>query len=99
MDLIILFFFNDIKVENIQCLFFKNTILEDGKTSQFYRIQNGSAIQFDILYKCGNCPAHELSITVGKIKNDTDKVKEPLKPGKLSRRYIRNTNSSRVYDQ
>ncbi|KAK8887457.1 hypothetical protein M9Y10_038502 [Tritrichomonas musculus] len=85
--------------KDIQRLIYNKNILEDRNTVQFYGIQNGSILQLNIVFMCGNCPTEKPSKVIGLLNDDHEKVKEPLKPGKLTRQIIRNTNSSCVYEQ
>lgn len=51
------------------------------------------------MYNCGSCPANEPSSVIGYLEEDHDQIRNMLPSGKLSTRYIRNTNVTGVYQQ
>lgn len=81
-----------------QRLIFLAHQLEDGNTLDHYHVEKNS-LYLMRRNKGGCCELEKPSKVVGFIENDAGKVISPIKPGKLSSRYIRNTNSSRVYKQ
>lgn len=80
-------------------LFFNCQQLKDGNTVEYYSIKPDFTLYAIFSPKGGCCASKKLSPVVGFLKNDHEKVINPLKPGKLTSRFIRNTNSSRVYEQ
>lgn len=73
--------------------------LEDIKTLEDYSITKDSTFSLFLRNRGGGCQLEKPSETIGLLKDDTEKVKAPIKPGKLTSKFIRNTNSSRVYEQ
>lgn len=82
-----------------QKLIFKGQQLIDGNTLQKYSIVEDSCVDMVMRMKGGGCSLDTPSSVVGLLKYDVGKVSKPIIPGKLSSRFIRNTNSSRVYEQ
>lgn len=84
---------------DILLLYFNNQKLKDGITLEYYSIKPDCTLCAIFNPKGGCCASKFPSPVVGFLKNDHEKVIKPLKPGKLTSRFIRNTNSSRVYEQ
>lgn len=84
---------------NVQKLYFQTYLLEDFNTLEYYSISNGSTLHLLLNLRGGGVGAESPSETIGLLENDIEKVKTYIKPGKLTSRYIKNTNSSRVYQQ
>lgn len=81
-------------------LSYNETMLNEGCTFQDYAIQDGSKISINLIHKGGGCPCKKPSPVLGFINQDNGKYyNRPLPSGKLTPRYIRNTNATFVYEQ
>lgn len=84
---------------NQQTLIYQKHQMQDGNTLESYGITEGSDCYVVLRLSGGGCPADQLSECVGFLENDTEEISGPLGCGKLRKRYIRNTNSSKAYEQ
>lgn len=62
-------------------------------------IKENSTINLSFKLVVRNVPAYEESKVIGLIEKDNDQTLHYLIPGKLTKRYIRNTNATGVYEQ
>lgn len=84
---------------NRQRLIYKGKQLVDGNQIKDYNIEKNSTIHLVQKLTGGGASAEKQSKVVGFLRNDFNFAPRPLIPGKLKKRYIRNTNATGVYEQ
>lgn len=73
--------------------------LEDGNTLQDYHIVKDTALQCVLRLRAGGCPLEHQSEIIGLINEDKNEPFKIINSGKITKRYVRNTNVTGAYQQ